>query len=129
LRVGAESNRPKRGKTTVAHFHVISAERHERKSPLCSYGNFDTEARAAEVACELVVSGQAAYAMVYLSDRLANRARLVHVFLDRRPRLPEPGEGALRARPPLFLVMSNGTERKGPCSRSSPWFSLRRRTI
>jgi hypothetical protein len=77
----------------VAHFHVISAERHERGSPLWLYGNFDTEARAAEVARELVVSGQAAYAMVYLSDPLANRARLVHVFLDRRPRLPEPGRG------------------------------------
>jgi hypothetical protein len=77
----------------VAHFLVISAERHERGSPLWLYGDFDTEARAVEVARDLVVSGQAAYAMVYLSDGLANRARLVHVFLDRRPRFDMPERG------------------------------------
>jgi hypothetical protein len=77
----------------VAHFHVISAERHERGSPLCSYGNFDTEARAVEVARDLVLSGGASLAIVMPSDRFTNPARLVHVFLDRRPRLPEPERG------------------------------------
>jgi tetratricopeptide (TPR) repeat protein len=74
----------------VAHFQVISAERHERGFPLWFYGNFDTEARAVEVARDLVVSGGAGFAIVMPSDRRANPARLVHVFLDRRPRFDMP---------------------------------------
>jgi hypothetical protein len=77
----------------VAHFHVVVvAVEHGREAATVALPAL-TEDSAIDLARTLILSGGAKFAMVMPSDRFTNPDRMVHVFLDRRPRLPEPERG------------------------------------
>jgi hypothetical protein len=74
----------------VAHFHVIVvAVEHGREAATVALPA-PTEASAIDLARTLVLSGGAEFAMVMPSDRFTNPDRMIHVFLDRRPRFDMP---------------------------------------